>query len=218
MPESSLGVRQGEAFPVYLTVKNVGGDLVPQPAGSPTIEVAFIDPDTKVRRVPVTRTAMGIIEPGRHFFVWRVAKDEVPTNHIIVLQAILEDEVAAASDASFSITSLLQNASFVLNVQVLEDEGVCFPEVMAEGPKCKRQPILPVSHFREVDIGLDDFAIEGAFRFGDFPHQVVDRRTIGRFNLTVGVGGVRSEDPGGGQAIRPGDPISPTTRRKRYRY
>jgi hypothetical protein len=220
MPELNVGTFQGTALPFYLTVKDVSGDLVPQPVGQPTIDIASIDSETHIRNVAVPVTPMVEIEPGRYFFVWRIAKDEPLGNHVVVLRAIIEDEVAAASDESFVVTSLLQNPSFVINIEVLENTGPCFPEVMAKDPKCKARPVLPISHFREVDIGLADFALEGTFRFGDFPNAVVDRRSIGRFNLTVGVGGIRSEDPGGGPAQRFGNPAVNTsyTARKRYRY
>lgn len=220
MPELNVGSYQGTVLPFYLTVKDISGDLVPQPAGQPTIDIASIDPETHVRNVAVPITPMVEIEPGRYFYVWRIAKDEPPVNHIAVLRAIIESEAVSASDESFVVTSLLRNPEFVLNIQVLEDNGPCYPEVMAKDPKCKPRPVLPVSHYREVDIGLADFALEGAFRFGDFPNAVVDRRSIGRFNLTVGVGGVRSEDPDGGPAIRLGNPVvnRTYTARKRYRY
>lgn len=225
MPELNIGSLQGTALPFYLTIKDVGGDLVPQPAGQPTIDIASIDPETHIRNIAIPVTPMIEIEPGRYFFVWRIAKDAPPINHVVVLRAIIEQEAQSASDESFVVTSLLPNPEFVLNVQVLDDGGAdgggpCFPEVMAKDPKCRKRPVLPVSHFREVDIGLADFALEGAFRFGDFPNAVVDRRSIGRFNLTVGVGGVRSEDPGGGPALRHGNPVvnQTYTSRRRYRY
>lgn len=220
MPELNIGSLQGTALPFYLTVKNVAGDLIPQPAGQPTIDIASVDQETHVRNVAIPVTPMIEIEPGRYFFVWRIKDEEPLGEHTVVLRAIIEGDAITASDESFVVTDTLVNPSFVININVLENSGPCYPEVMAKDPKCKPRPVLPASHYREVDIGLADFALEGAFRFGDFPNAVVDKRSIGRFNLTVGVGGVRSEDPGGGPAIRFGNPAVNTTytARKRYRY
>jgi len=222
MPELNLGTLQGDVLPIYLAVRTIAGDLVPQPANSPTIDIVYVEPDTHVRKIAVPTSLMIEIEPGRYFFNWRIPRNEPPVLHTAMLHAVLDDSETVATDESFIVTGLIQNPEFAINIQILENTGICYPEVMPQSPKCRGRRKLPASHFKEVDIGLDDYAIEGVFRFGD---QVVDRRVAGRFSLTIGVGRdasgfISSDEPGGGPAQRSGNP-SPSmrySRRSKYRY
>ena len=88
MPELNIGSFQGTALPFYLTVKDVAGDLVPQPAGQPTIDIATVNPETPIRHVSLPVTPMIEIVPGRYFFVWRIDKNEPIGNHVVVLSLI----------------------------------------------------------------------------------------------------------------------------------
>jgi len=221
MPELNLGSLQGDVLPIYLTVKNFAGDMIVQPASSPTIEIYYIDPNSHVRKDAIGVTTMQTIEDGRYFSVWRIAKNEPTVLHHILLQAFLEEEdrkQEVATDTTFTMSDLVQQPAFLIHVNVLKNCGLCYPETMAHTPKCRKHPHITKWQREEIDIGLDDRALEGAFRFGEFPNAVVDRRVVGRMNLTVSVGGLSSEDPGGGPAPRPGDPATNTKYRYRQKY
>jgi len=221
MPELNLGALQGSALPFYLTVKTFAGDLVPQPSDSPTIEIMYVQETDRIRQVSVQPSLMPTIEPGRYFYVWRIAKEEPTVIHTVILRAILDDNQAVASDTSYITTNLVKVPAFIININVLPNKGVCYPEVMAHTPKCRKHPHITKWQQEEIDIGLDDRAIEGAFRFADFPNAVVDRRVVGKMSFTLGVGGeISSDAPGGGPAQRPGDPATDTkyTSRTKYRY
>lgn len=238
MPELNVGYYQGTPLPFYLTIKTLDGDLVEQPPENPTIRIHYMEEESRVRKVVLDTTVMNEIEPGRYFYVWRIPKLEPTVLHHVMMRGILtEDLQVPATDDSYLNTSLFRNEDFVINVQVIEDPGIflpevagqCYPEVIGREPKCRPKPYKRSSavYDREEDIGLDDYAIEGVFRFGEFPNAVVDRRVVGRFNFQVGAGirsgaggWVPSEQPGGGSAQRQGNPATNTsyTRRKRYRY
>ncbi len=222
MPEINLGFAQGSAIPFYVIIKNIAGDQIAQPPGFPTIEIAYIEPDTNIRRTSVTKIGMPEIETGRHFFVWRVPADEEVVNHVVIITGFVEGEIVPASDESFTITGLVQNPVFKINVNILENPGICFPEVMEETPKCRGRRQLPVAHDNEVDIGLNDFVEDGVFRFGAFPNMVVDRRVVSgtTFTLRSARNIVPSTSPGAGPAQRPGNPLVNTryANRTKYRY
>ncbi len=221
MPELNIGSLQGTALPFYLTVKTLAGDMVDQPAESPTIQIYYIDPNSHVRRNVIAVTTMHKIEIGRYFYVWRIAKDEPIIRHNVILQAFLEKEDKIneiATDATYTISELVQQPVFLLYVDVLKYNGLCYPETLGRDPRCKKRPYITKWQKEEVDIGLDDRAIEGAFRFAEFPNAVVDRRTVGGMSVTMNVGGVSSEDPGGGPAQRSGNPATNTKYRYRDKY
>lgn len=223
MPELNLGFRQNTLLPFYITVKNADGSLLAQPPGFPSIEITYIDPIDHTRGVSIAHTPMSEIEVGRYFFIWRILEDEPTVNHIVVVHALSEDgEPIIPSDDSFAVTGLQQNPTFSLNINVLLDPGICYPEVTQREPKCTGRRMIPAAHAREQDIGLDDFVQEGVFRFGEFPNQVVDRRVIGgtTFTFSLARNFASSIDPGAGPAQRPGNPLvqGPYTARKRYRY
>jgi hypothetical protein len=220
MPDLYLGASQGSALPIYLTIKTLGGDLVPQPLNSPTLEIVYTDENTHVSHRPLN-VVMSAIEPGRHFFVWRVAKDEPIVLHHIIMRAVLDDEQDVATDASYIVSGLIQQPIFYIYINILKRPQICYPEVMAQSPKCKKHPHITKWQREEIDIGLDDRAIEGAFRFGEYPNAVVDRRVVGKMQYSLGIGGnISSDVPGGGSAQRPGDPETDTkyTFRTKYRY
>jgi hypothetical protein len=223
MPELNLGAKQGDALPLYLTVKTIGGDMVDQPLNNPTIMITYIEPNTNVRKVSASTSLMREIEHGRYFYVWRIAKDEACVVHTVMMKAVLESREEIGTDQSYTTSELLDvNPTFAIHINIVPRVDICFPEVMGKCPRCKVHPHITRTHGIEVDIGLDDFALEGAFRFGEFPNQVVDRRVVGRYSFTYGTGaGVSSETPGGGSAQRPGDPTSSHSRytnRQNYRY
>lgn len=223
MPELNLGAKQNEALPLYLTVKTVSGDLIDQPINNPIIMITYIDPTTNIRKIAVNRTLMIEIEPGRYFYVWRIAKDETCVTHRITMSAIIENNEEIATDESYLAQDLRDvNPTFAININIIAGSEICYPEVMSRCPRCRPHPHITRAHGKEVDIGLDDYALEGVFRFGEYPNQVVDRRVVGRYSYTYGTGtGVPSEMPGGGPAQRPGDPASNHTRytnRQNYRY
>lgn len=226
MPELNVGTLQGDILPLYLAVRRNTGEPVPQPEGNPSVEVTYLEPDTHIRRVSIARTPMTELSDGVWYFLWRIPKDETPTEHVVIFQAIIEEEQVVATDQSFTVTKQLQNPEFVLKVNILENTGICYPEVTEEGPKCRERRILPTQHLKEVDIGLDDFFIEGANRLREYPNRVVDRRVVGRTQASFGVltgGGaafIGSDEPGGGSAQRPGG-VNIGTRyatRSKYRY
>jgi hypothetical protein len=220
MPELYVGASQGSALPFYLAIKTLGGDLVPQPANSPTLELLYNDECTHAGQRSVN-VVMSMIEPGRYFYVWRIPKNEPLVRHHIVFRAVLDDEQDVATDASYMISELIQQPIFYIYVDIIKGLQICYPEVMAQSPKCKKHPHITKWQREEIDIGLDDRAIEGAFRFGEYPNAVVDRRVVGKMQYSLGIGGdIASEVPGGGSAIRPGDPATDTkyTFRTKYRY
>lgn len=223
MPELNIGAKQGEALPLYLTVKSVEGDMIDQPLNNPTIMITYIDRSTGARNVSVNTTAMNEIELGRYFYVWRIAKEEPCIVHTVLMKAVIEDREKIATDESYIVSGLQDvNPTFAININIVQCHDVCYPEVMSKSPRCRPHPHITRAHGKEVDIGLDDYALEGVFRFGEFPNQVVDRRVVGRYSYTYGTGtGVPSEMPGGGSAPRPGNPTSNYTRyrdRQGYRY
>jgi hypothetical protein len=226
MPELNIGVLQGEILPVYLGVRSISGEAVLQPPGNPTIEIIYMDPNTHVRKIAVTQTLMSTIEDGRYFYVWRIPRNEPVVLHQFLLRAVLDDTLDTASDQSYTVLGLVKNQVFEVNVQILKRTDICFPQVMAEGPKCTGLRRLPCNQNIEADIGLDDYAIEGVFRFGDYPVQTVDRRVSGRFDVRIGIQGrnmspwsIPSTTPGGGPAERAGNPnLSNFTYRGKYRY
>lgn len=220
MPELHSGYLQGDVIPFYLAVKTFAGEPVDQPVGYPTIDISYLEPGTKIRRTAVRRETMSLMERGKWTYIWRVPKDEPPTRHLVIMGAILEEEVAVVSDQSFVITNQVQNPTFVTELYILENEGVFLPEVLEGGQKRRRREVTE-AYRREVDIGLDDFAIEGVYRFGEYPNRLIDRRVGGRFVVSSYAGRyVGSEEPGGGPAQRLNDPnVGVTyTQRRRYRY
>ena len=219
MPEMNIGSLQGSALPIYLTVKTFAGELVPQPPNGPTIEIMYIDAN-HVKQTSIRPTKMNEIEPGRYFYVWRIAKDEPLITHKLIMNAVIENQEEIAPEAQFISTELVQQPIFILEVEIIKNKGLCYPEVMARTPKCRKHPHTTKWQREEIDIGLDDRAIEGAFRFGEFPNSVVNRRVVGKLSFTMGVGGVSSDSPGAGPAQRPGDPMvnGPYTQRTKYRY
>lgn len=211
MPELLNGFEQGTVLPIYLSIVDDLGELVPQPAGLPTITITYID-ENNVIQTAITETVMtGAIEPGRHFFIWNIPEDQPTVTHNVILKAIPE-------------TSGLETEEFAFTTNILAKE-ICFPEVTLREPKCNTRGPAPTRHGDEEDIGLDDRALEGAFRFGEFPNQVVDRRVANRFIVGIGRSGITgqpivpSRAPGGGPAQRPGG-INPqgTQSRTRFRY
>jgi len=217
MPEMNIGSLQGSALPIYLTVKTFAGDLVPQLPNGPTIEIIYIDTN-HVKQDAVRPTKMVEIEPGRYYYVWRIRNDEPLIPHKLIMSAVLEDQ-EIAPEAPFMTTELVQQPFFILEVDIVKNKGLCYPEVMAHTPKCRRHPHITKWQREEVDIGLDDRAIEGAFRFGEFPNSVVDRRVVGKLSYSIGIGGnVSSETPGAGPAQRPGDPMVDGSYRQRTKY
>jgi len=217
MPEMNVGSLQGSALPIYLTVKTFAGDLVPQLPNGPTIEIIYIDAN-HVKQDAVRPTKMVEIEPGRYYYVWRIRNDEPLIPHKLIMSAVLEDQ-EIAPEAQFMTTELVQQPFFILEVDIIKNKGLCYPEVMAHTPKCRRHPHITKWQTEEIDIGLDDRAIEGAFRFGEFPNSVVDRRVVGKLSYSIGIGGnVSSETPGAGPAQRPGDPMVDGSYRQRTKY
>ena len=223
MPELNEGFLQGDILPFYLAVRTFDGEPVDQPEALPTIEIGYIDPTTHVRKIPVQRVPMNFMQRGIWTWIWRIPKKEPTTEHIVIMRAMLDDQIVAASDDSYMVTSTVENPDFEIRIDVLLNEGIFLPEVMEGGQK-RRRRIVTSAYMREEDIGLNDFALEGDFRFREYPNRVVDRRVAGRFIMTGYVGRhVSSETPGGGSAQRPGDPNpNPTevtyTQRRRYRY
>lgn len=223
MPELNPGVSQGEILPIYLAVHDTTGQLIPQPANLPTIRITYVDPETNVVTTAVEETIMLEIEPGRHFFVWRVPEDQPTVVHRLILTGQIDEEISdeeQATEITYSETLLFRNPEFFVNINVIEGVPLCFPEVTGRSPRCTPKRTTPMRHMQEEHIGLDDRAIEGQFRFAEYPDQVVDRRVANRFKLSLGNGGdrfVQSTDPGGGSAIRRG--ISTTGQpRTRFRY
>ncbi len=223
MPELNEGFLQGDILPLYLAVRTFDGEPVDQPDGLPTIEITYIDPATHVRKMPVKRIPMDFVERGIWTWVWHIPKLEPVTDLLIIMRAKLDDKFVAASDDSFMVTSTVENPDFEIRVDILKNEGIFLPEVLEGGQK-KRRRIVTQAYMREEDIGLNDFAREGDYRFREYPNRLVDRRVAGRFIMSGYVGRhVSSETPGGGPAQRPGDPNpNPTevtyTQRRRYRY
>lgn len=219
MPGLNEGFLQGSILPFYLGVRTWEGVSVPQPTGYPTIEIGYIEPTTHIRRIPIRRLSMSPVQDGVWSYLWHIPKDEPATEHVIIMRAVLEGEVRDASDDTFLVTHQVENPDFEIRIDVLTNEGIFYPEVMDGGPKVRTREVT-YAYMREEDIGLNDFALEGDFRFRDYPNRIVDRRAAGRFVLTGYVGHhITSETPGGGTQ-RMNDPNTGVAydTRQRYRY
>lgn len=211
MPELLEGFEQGTVLPIYLSIVDELGELVPQPSDLPTITISFIDENNVVQTAVPETVMTGVIEPGRHFFLWKIPEDQPTVEHNVILTAQIE-----VGDP--------ETEEFAFMIDVLAKE-ICFPEVTLREPKCNIRGPAPIRHGDEEDIGLDDRVLEGAFRFGEFPDQVVDRRVANnRFIVGIGRPGVTgqpfipSRSPGGGPAQRPGGISGGTQPHKRFRY
>lgn len=219
MPELNPGYLQGVTLPFYLAVRTLNGEAVMQPEGYPTIEVGYIEPNTEVRKTPVYRESMLSVSAGIWYYLWKIPEKEPAVEHSIMMRAIIEEETVA-SDESFISTGQVRNPTFEMRIQVLENQGLFYPEVVGGGPY-KRQRIVTEAYRREEDIGLDDFAIEGVDRIAaEYPNRIVDRRVAGRFVISGYAGRfIDSETPGGGnQRLQDPNVGITNTRRTQYRY
>ena len=228
MPELNPGIEQGAIVPIYLVIRDIGGELVEQPPNSPTIEIVYINPETRVREDSVRTTVMDMIEPGKYFYLWYVDKNEPTVIHDLLLRGVLDGAPVEASDQSFTNTTVFENAEFYIKLNIIEKSKMCYPETTSLSPSCRaRRHVCDSLLSREIDIGLDDRALEGQFRFGEFPDQVVDRRLLGDFHVRLvdprvfHNNSISSEVPGGGPALRPNPPPVVNMRyrdRDKYRY
>ena len=64
MPAMNPGAPRKSTLPVYLAIRDIGGELVAQPEGSPTIEIVYVDPESHMRVNSVEMILMDEIEPG----------------------------------------------------------------------------------------------------------------------------------------------------------
>jgi len=207
MPDLNTGVLQGDIVPIYLAIRALTGELIPQPPDAPTIAITFTDPETNIIHTRIEQTQMSEIIPGQYYYLWRIPLNEFIGEHRLLLRGVIDNTPLEATDSSFVVSDLFQVEDFEIRIKVTERHEVCYPEVTDKPVKCRRRGPLPASHMQEADIGLDDRVLEGAFRFGEFPNQVVDRRVSGRFEIGYGARSglnsyINSRMPGGGPAHR----------------
>lgn len=85
----------GRVEAIFLTQE---GELVPQPAGRPIVEILYISRDKTRITSAVIPTVMVELEPGHYFYDWIIPADHPTIEHQISYKGIIDDQVAIGED------------------------------------------------------------------------------------------------------------------------